>query len=140
MNGDQNKPLIDRARQGLYAPGSTFKIVTGAAALESGVNPDTKIRVDDPWQADRSWGTYFVRSAARAHGDFNMADGYRLSENIYFAQVGLQIGGPKIVEYAQRFGIGADSRCDIAAAKGQISRTGQLDRPTLVADTAYGQG
>ena len=69
-----------------------------------------------------------------------MADGYRLSENIYFAKIGLQIGGAKIAEYAQRFGIGAPSRCDITAAKGQVSRTGALDRPTLIADTAYGQG
>ncbi len=126
--------------QGLYPPGSTFKIITGAAALESGFDPNAKVRVDDPWQADKSWGTYFVRSSSRAHGDYTMADGYRLSENIYFAKVGLQIGGAKLAEYAQRFGIGSPTRCDIVSAKGQLSRTGQLDRPTLVADTAYGQG
>ncbi len=124
----------------LYPPGSTFKIITGAAALESGVDPNAKVRVDDPWQADASWGSYFVRSSSRAHGDYTMADGYRLSENIYFAKIGLQIGGPKLAEYAQRFGIGSSTHCDITAAKGQLSRTGVLDRPTLVADTAYGQG
>ena len=140
VNGDEGKPLIDRARSGLYPPGSTFKIVTGAAALESGVNPDTKVRVDDPWQADKSWGTYFVRSSSQAHGDYTMADGYRLSENIYFAKIGLQIGGPKIVDYASRFGIGAAPKCDIPAAGGQLSNTGSLDRPTLIADTSYGQG
>jgi penicillin-binding protein A len=140
VNGDQNKPLIDRARQGLYPPGSTFKLITGAAALENGINPDTKIRVDDPWQADPSWGQYFVRSASKAHADFNMADGYRLSENIYFAKIGLQIGGQKLADYASRFGIGAAPRCDIAVPKGQLSNSGTLDRPTLVADTSYGQG
>ena len=126
--------------QGLYPPGSTFKIITGAAALESGVDPNAKVRVDDPWQADKSWGSYFVRSSSRAHGDYTMADGYRLSENIYFAKIGLQIGGPKLAEYAQRFGIGSSTHCDITAAKGQLSIAGVLDRPTLVADTAYGQG
>ncbi len=140
VNDNADKPLINRVTQGLYPPGSTFKIITGAAALESGFDPNAKVRVDDPWQADKSWGTYFVRSSSRAHGDYTMADGYRLSENIYFAKVGLQIGGAKIAEYAQRFGIGSPSRCDIVSAKGQLSRTGQLDRPTLVADTAYGQG
>ena len=69
-----------------------------------------------------------------------MADAFRLSENIYFAKIGLQIGGPKIAEYAQRFGIGSATRCDIPAGKGQLSRTGTLDRPTLIADTSYGQG
>lgn len=140
VNGDQGKPLIDRARSGLYPPGSTFKIVTGAAAIEAGVNPDTKVRVDDPWQADKSWGTYFVRSSSQAHGDYTMADAYRLSENIYFAKVGLQIGGAKVAEYASRFGIGSAPKCDIPAARGQLSNTGSLDRPTLVADTSYGQG
>jgi peptidoglycan glycosyltransferase len=135
-----DKPLIDRARLGVYAPGSTFKLVTGAAALENGVNPDTKVRVDDPWQADPSWGSYFVRSSSKAHGDYTMADGYRLSENIYFAKIGLQIGGAKLAEYAQRFGIGSAPKCDVAAAKGQLSNTASLDRPTLVADTSYGQG
>jgi penicillin-binding protein A len=140
VSDNVERPLIDRARAGLYPPGSTFKLVTGAAALEIGVNPDAKIRVDDPWQADKSWGDYYVRSASHAHADFTMADGYRLSENIYFAQIGLQVGGGKLAEYAQRFGIGAQPRCDIAAAKGQLSNTGSLDRPTLVADTSYGQG
>ena len=140
VNDDKDKPLINRVTQGLYPPGSTFKIITGAAALESGVDPNAKVRVDDPWQADRSWGNYFVRSSSRAHGDYTMADGFRLSENIYFAKLGLQIGGPKLAEYAQRFGIGSPTRCDIAAAKGQLSRTGVLDRPTLIADTSYGQG
>lgn len=140
VNDDAGKPLINRVTQGLYPPGSTFKIITGAAALESGVDPNAKVRVDDPWQADRSWGSYFVRSSSRAHGDYTMADAFRLSENIYFAKIGLQIGGPKVAEYAQRFGIGSATRCDIAAAKGQLSNTGALDRPTLVADTSYGQG
>ena len=140
LNADPDKPLINRATQGLYPPGSTFKIITGAAALENGIDPNAKVRVDDPWQADKSWGTYFVRSSSRAHGDYTMADAYRLSENIYFAKIGLQLGGQKLAEYSQRFGIGSTTHCDIAAAKGQVSRTGALDRPTLIADTAYGQG
>ena len=140
VNGDEARPLIDRARSGLYPPGSTFKTITGAAALENGVNPDTKVRVDDPWQADKSWGDYFVRSSSHAHADFTMADAYRLSENIYFAKIGLQIGGPKLADYAQRFGLGTAPKCDLAVARGQLSNTGTLDRPTLIADTSYGQG
>ncbi len=140
VNGDAGKPLLDRARQGLYPPGSTFKLVTGAAALESNVDPDQKVRVDDPWQADKSWGSYYVRSSSHAHGDYTMADAYRLSENIYFAKIGLRIGGPRLAEYAQRFGIGSAPRSDVPAARGQLSDTGTLDRPTLVADTSYGQG
>ena len=140
VSDNVDRPLIDRARSGLYPPGSTFKVVTGAAALENGVDPNARVRVDDPWQADRSWGDYYVRSASHAHADLTMADGYRLSENIYFAKVGLQVGGAKLAEYAQRFGVGVAPKCDIAAATGQLSNTGSLDRPSLIADTAYGQG
>src|SRR5207302_653928 len=80
---------------------------TASAALESGFDPNKKLRVDDPYQPDKSWGDYFVRSASHAHGDFNMADGFRLSENIYFAQVGLAIGSARLTDYAKRFGVGA---------------------------------
>ena len=140
VNEDPDKPLINRVTQGLYPPGSTFKIITGAAAIESGVDPNAKVRVDDPWQADKSWGTYFVRSSSRAHGDYTMADAFRLSENIYFAKVGLRIGGARLAEYAGKFGLGTAPKCDLPAARGQLSNSGALDRPTLLADTAYGQG
>jgi peptidoglycan glycosyltransferase len=69
-----------------------------------------------------------------------MADGFRLSENIYFAQVGLQIGAAKLTDYARRFGVGATPKVELSAAKGQLSDSGSLDRPTLLADTSYGQG
>jgi len=140
LNNAPEHPLLNRAAQGQYPPGSTFKVVTASAALESGFDPTKKLRVDDPYQADRSWGDYFVRSASHAHGLFDMSDGFRLSENIYFAQVGLQIGGGKLAEYAKRFGIGTAPKLDLPAAKGQLSGSGLLDRPTLVADTSYGQG
>ncbi|TMC77948.1 MAG: penicillin-binding protein 2 [Chloroflexi bacterium] len=140
LNKAPDHPLLNRAAQGLYPPGSTFKVVTASAALESGFDPTNKLRVDDPYQPDRSWGDYFVRSASHAHGLFDMSDGFRLSENIYFAQVGLQIGGGKLAEYAKRFGVGATPKLDLPGAKGQLSQSGVLDRPTLVADTSYGQG
>lgn len=140
LNENKDRPLINRVAQGLYPPGSTMKIITAAAALENGVNPDQKIRVDDPYQADRSWGDYFVRSSSGAHGDFDMSLAFQRSENIYFAKLGLTIGGAKLAEYAKRFGIGRAPALDIPAAKGQLSNAASLDRPTLVADTSYGQG
>ncbi|TME62205.1 MAG: cell division protein FtsI [Chloroflexi bacterium] len=140
LNKAQDHPLLNRATQGQYPPGSTFKVVTAAAALESGFDATKKLRVDDPYQPDKSWGDYFVRSASHAHGLFDMSDGFRLSENIYFAQVGLQIGGAKLAEYAKRFGVGAAPKVELPASGGQLSESGSLDKPTLVADTAYGQG
>jgi len=140
LNGNKDRPLLNRVAQGLYPPGSTFKIVTAAAALESGIDPNAKIRVDDPFQADRSWGDYFVRSSSGAHGDFDMALGFQRSENIYFAKLGLQLGGPKLADYARKLGVGKAPPLDLPAGAGQLSKNGALDRPTLVADTSFGQG
>ena len=140
VNGNRERPLIDRATSGLYPPGSAFKVVTAAAALEGGVvTPDQKIRVDDPYQADPSWGSYHVRSVTQAHGEFDLSLAMQRSENIYFAKLGLTAGAPRLTEYASRFGIGAAPRCELPTAKGQIAR-GSIDRPTLLADTSFGQG
>ncbi len=140
VNGNVDRPLIDRARQGLYAPGSTFKLVTASAALASGWDPNAKVRVDDPFRADPSWGNYAVRSPSQAHGDFDLSLAFQRSENIYFAKAGLATGGDRLAEYASRFGIGSAPAADLPAAKGQISASGRLDRPILVADTSFGQG
>ena len=140
VNGNKDRPLVDRAASGLYPPGSTFKLVTASAALDAGVDPNAKVRVDDPWRADPSWGNYAVHSSSQAHGDFDMSFAFQRSENIYFAKVGLQAGGQRLADTAARFGIGAAPRCDLPASKGQISSNGQLDRPILVADTSFGQG
>lgn len=140
LSENAERPLINRVAQGLYPPGSTMKVITAAAALESGLDPKEKIRVDDPFQADPSWGTYRVRSSSAAHGDFDLSLAMQRSENIYFAQVGLRIGGARLAEYAGKFGIGTTPRCDLPSARGQLSNSGALDRPTLLADTAYGQG
>jgi len=138
---DVRRPLLDRAAQGLYPPGSTFKVVTAAAALEAGrLDPAAKIRVDDPFQADPSWGSYAVRSATGAHGEFDLAAAMARSENIYFAKVALDLGAVSLAETARRMGIGRAPAYDVPAATGQLSRSGTLDRPTLVADTAFGQG
>ncbi len=140
VSRNTERPLINRVSQGLYPPGSTMKVVTASAALESGLDPKAKIRVDDPFQADPSWGTYRVRSSTAAHGDFDLSLAMQRSENIYFAKVGLQIGSARLTEYAGKFGIGTTPKCDLPAARGQVSNSGALDRPTLLADTAYGQG
>jgi peptidoglycan glycosyltransferase len=136
----KDRPLINRVAQGLYPPGSTMKIITAAAALESGFDPNQKIRVDDPYQADRSWGDYYVRSSSGSHGEFDMSLAFQRSENIYFAKVGLTIGAQKLADMAKKFGIGHAPPLDLPAAKGQLSNDGSIARPTLLADTSYGQG
>jgi peptidoglycan glycosyltransferase len=62
------------------------------------------------------------------------------SENIYFAKVALEIGADRMEEYAARFGIGTAPAAELPTARGQLSNSGELGRPILLADTAFGQG
>ncbi|OLC56426.1 MAG: hypothetical protein AUH85_06330 [Chloroflexi bacterium 13_1_40CM_4_68_4] len=141
LSNDQGKPLLDRAVMGLYPPGSTFKLVTGSAAVELGLDPNKKVRVDSPWKGDPSWGNYSVPSPVNAHGDFTLRDAYAFSENIYFAMAAVTlVHGDRLADYAKRFMIGQPLGLDGTYSKTQLSNSGQLDRPTLVAATGFGQG
>ena len=140
LHDDQDRPLVDRAAQGLYPPGSTFKLVTGAAAVELGLDPNRRIRVDSPWRADPSWGSYAVRSPTNAHRDFDLREAFMYSENIYFAMAAVNLGGERLADYAGRFMIGRPLNLDGPYSRTRLSNSGRLDRPTLVADTGFGQG
>jgi len=99
-------PLLDRATQGLYPPGSTFKVVTAAAALDSGaVKPDTTFV--DPGYCEE-YGKHVSNAgnpeAPETFGTVTFATGLQHSINSVFCNVGKQIGAGKILEYARRFG------------------------------------
>lgn len=110
MNRNNYSVHFNRATLGEYPPGSTFKIVTGTAALESGaVKPDEKIF--DPG--------YFplVPSMGNAHKekwgwlDFNK--GFALSDNVYFYELGYRTGIDNLAKYAGIYGLGQLTGIDI---------------------------
>lgn len=101
---DPKKPLNNRSIQGLYPPGSTFKIVTAAAALETGtVTPFT--RVFCPGHMRYAGRDYHCWNR-RGHGSVDLHDALVKSCDVYFYQVGLKMGVDTIAEYAHRFGLG----------------------------------
>lgn len=106
---DKNSPLFNRALDGTYAPGSTFKPVTAIAALDQGiVTPGTTIydkgiftKYENQGYAPTCW-LYPLGS----HGDVNAAKAIEVSCNYYFYTVGDKLGIDKLSDYAKRFGLG----------------------------------
>jgi peptidoglycan glycosyltransferase len=109
LNSDKDKPLISRATQERYPPGSTFKVIVTAAALEDGIKPtDTypNPRALKLPQTNRTLPN-FGGGACRGGGRISMAQALRVSCNTTFAQIGMQLGPAKLDEMARKFGFGA---------------------------------
>jgi peptidoglycan glycosyltransferase len=101
--------LQNNATAGLYPPGSTFKMVTASAALDSGAYTPSS-RFNDPGYCTE-YGTRVYNSSApdspsghEVFGNVSLAQGFENSINSVFCNVGLHIGGLKILDYAKRFG------------------------------------
>jgi peptidoglycan glycosyltransferase len=100
-------PLVNRATVGLYAPGSSFKLVTAAAAMDSGaVTPDTTF-VDPGYCIEYNKRVYNFadQSGPERFGTVTFADALKHSINAVFCEVGKKIGALKILEYGRRFGM-----------------------------------
>ncbi|MCO5222325.1 MAG: penicillin-binding protein 2 [Thermomicrobiales bacterium] len=138
---DPANPLVRRATEGLYPPGSTFKVVTAAAGIEPGiVAPDTVF--DDTGAIDVDG--HVIIEANRPDESvtvFTLTEGFAYSLNVVFAQVGLQVGRLELEKRATAFGIGEPVPFDEPVSAGQIASSDDfLDAPAALADTAFGQG
>ncbi|HUZ16573.1 MAG TPA: penicillin-binding transpeptidase domain-containing protein [Gaiellaceae bacterium] len=99
--------LYDNATQGLYPPGSTFKMVTASAALDSGAYTPTSTFYDPGYCVE--YGRHVSNASspdgrAEAYGNVTLAQGLEHSINSVFCNVGKQIGAAKILKYAKRYG------------------------------------
>jgi penicillin-binding protein A len=109
LRNDPAEPLLGRARQGLYVPGSIMKVFTAASALDAGVITPGTTFADQPQQeAD---GFVVDGFTIREHdlGGIQpdlwaLSEALQVSSNIYFAHVGLELGAEAFLEYARRFG------------------------------------
>jgi penicillin-binding protein A len=110
LNRDPNKPTLNRTTQELYPPGSTFKVVTATAALDSGkITPESIIDGSSPLEVS---GVPLSNAGGQSFGPISFTDALTNSVNTVFAQVGEQIGRATLVEYMKRFGFYEDPPLD----------------------------
>ncbi len=136
-NADPHRPLFDRAINGLYPPGSSFKVVTGAAALDQGV-----VTVGSPFDCTGKLvvNGYTVYDFNRkTHGNLTFEQAMVVSCNITFAQVGLRLGAPALVNYAQLFGFNKALPFDLPTTASHIQSAAKMD-PVALASASFGQG
>ncbi len=112
LSDPDSKPLLNRAIQGLYPPGSTFKIVTMMAALRSGVaRPGTQVRPCAGSYAfgGRSFGCW----KPSGHGTLDFVGAIQHSCDVYFYQMGLRLGLPRLEATARALGLGSRTGVDL---------------------------
>ncbi|MGM0217441.1 penicillin-binding protein PBP4(5) [Enterococcus sp. AZ126] len=137
---NENLPFTARFATG-YAPGSTFKTITGAIGLDAGtLKPDEEIAINGlKWQKDASWGDYFVTRVKEA-SPVNLRTALVNSDNIYFAQQTLRMGEDTFRKGLDKFIFGEKLDLSIPMNPAQISNEDKFNSEILLADTGYGQG
>jgi penicillin-binding protein A len=110
LDTDPNKPTFNRTTQELYPPGSTFKVVTATAGLDTGkVTPETIIDGSSPKDIS---GVPLSNSGGQSFGPISLTDALTNSVNTVFAQVGEKVGRGTLVEYMRRYGFYEDPQLD----------------------------
>lgn len=107
----ERRPLLDKATTGVFAPGSTFKPVTGLAALMRGADPNRRIHC--------SGGFYLGRRFAchATHGSQDMRQAIKNSCNVYFMTLAVEMGPDAIAETARQMGFGQEFDIGIGGQK-----------------------
>lgn len=134
-------PLVLRANQGLFTPGSTFKTVTAAIGIELGtIEPDDVYEDNGQITID---GRVLVENNRpdETRDLWTVREAVAWSLNVVFAQIGLDIGAEDFWSAGQNFGFGQRIPFDLPVAESQLASDREyLDSDNALADTAFGQG
>ena len=146
LNTDALRPLQNRAIQGRYSPGSTFKIVVATAALEEGlVTPDFKVNCGG---GASFFGRYFLCHLKRGHGLVDMRHALEKSCNVYFYTLGNMLGVDRIHKWAEKLGLAGRTGIDlpneqesiVPSTEWKLERTGERWYPGETISVSIGQG
>ncbi|MFI8824255.1 peptidoglycan D,D-transpeptidase FtsI family protein [Streptomyces sp. NPDC053431] len=116
LEKDKNKPKLNRALREIYPPGSVFKVVTAAAALESGKVTDINAATETPegWKIPLS--RVPMKNHANGCANASLNEALRISCNSVFAKLGDDVGRDKMVEMAEKFGFNAEQFTPVRSA------------------------
>ena len=114
-NTDPAKPLMNKAVQNAYAPGSIFKMVTAIAGLESGVITRTEL-INDIGEYSKygeKWPCWYYTDYHRGHGRLNVSQAIERSCNYFFYETGDRMGIETLAKYAKYFGLGVKTGVEL---------------------------
>ena len=114
-NTDPGKPLMNKAVQNSYPPGSIFKMVTAIAGLESGAITRTE-RINDTGvyrKYNLSWPCWYYTDYHRGHGSINVSQAIERSCNYFFYETGDRMGIETLARYARYFGLGVKTGVEL---------------------------
>ena len=118
---DEHKPLLDRATLGLYAPGSTFKMMVALSALQAGVI-DTKTRFSCPGYI--MLGSHKFRCWKHSgHGSMNVNSAITQSCDVFFYNISALVGPDKLAEMCAHFGLGIETGIDMPVERSGLIPT-----------------
>mgnify|MGYP002624329353 CR=1 FL=1 len=163
LEKDPQTPMLNRAIQGLYAPGSTFKTMTAIGALETGtlttasIFPETEIihnakyksttgGYKDAWDVKKGEYAYtgideITRTGtSRRHTPMNMESSIIDSDNCFFSWAALRMGWEKLKDFLKYIGMGESVPFDLPTQHSKIKNDESEETYPLLAMTGYGQG
>jgi peptidoglycan glycosyltransferase len=129
-------PLLDRATQGLFVPGSTFKVVTAAAALDTGKYTPSS-RFNDPGyciEYGKKVSNFADQSGPEVFGNVSFTEALEHSINAVFCNIGKALGPNTVLEYAQRFGFYDEPPIELPSEEVAISGLYRRGRPFIPKD------
>jgi len=131
-NDNANKPLVNRATQFGYAPGSTFKVVTASAAIDSGrFTPQSTV---DGKNGVKISGVPLQNDYNQSFGPIDLTTALAKSVNTVYAQVAEKVGKQTMKKYMERFGFDAKPQLDYPAD--QMSSSGEYRNGKLIPPTS----